>query len=359
MAVKKTKIKDFASEKEVSSVARNVVPGNWMTLMKPSVYHVENLSDRAASIKVEPLPHGFGQTIGNSLRRIMLSSLYGAAVVAINIEGVGHEYSAVPGMREDVVDLVLNIKKLVVRYGGTERKRIRLEVSGPCVVTAGMIEVPSDVEIVNKDHVLCSLDKGASLKIEMYVMAGRGYVSAEDNRFLEMEIGVIPIDSIFTPVNRVMFKVENSRVGSDTEYDKLMMSVETNGSISPEMAVGLAARILQEQLHVFVNFKEIDEVVASAEEKLPFDLNLLKRVEDLELSVRSHNCLKNDNVRYIGDLVVRTESEMLRTPNFGRKSLNEIRELLSSMGLRFGMEISDWPPSDIEEMIKKYEERIG
>jgi DNA-directed RNA polymerase subunit alpha len=359
MVTKKTKAKGLVVEKEVAPLPKNVVPGNWLTLMKPSVYQVDALSECAATVKVEPLPHGFGQTIGNSLRRIMLSSLYGSAVIAISIEGVGHEYTAVPGMREDVVDLVLNIKKMVVRYAGSDRRRIRLDVSGPCVVTAAMIEAPSDVEIVNSNHVLCTLEKGAHLKMEMIVSTGRGYVPADENRSPDWEIGVIPIDAVFTPVQRVMFKVENSRVGSDTEYDKLMMTGETNGAIAPDMAIGLAARILQEQLQVFVHFKEIENVVSAEESGLPFDLNLLKRVDDLELSVRSHNCLKNDNIRYIGDLVVKTESEMLRTPNFGRKSLNEIKELLSSMVLRFGMEVPNWPPSDIEDVIKKYEERIG
>ncbi len=357
--VKKSKSKDSFEDKDVISSFKNIVPTSWLAMMKPSEYVVEDVSPYVANVVVGPLPHGFGQTIGNSLRRIMLSSLYGSAVIAVKIDGISHEYGNVSGMREDVLDFILNVKKLVIKYQGSEKKRIHLDVKGPCVVTASMISSSSDLEIVNKKHVLCTLDKGAHLKVEMIVASGRGYLSSEENKNADWPIGVIPIDSVFSPVSRVMFKVENSRVGSDTEYDKLMMNIETNGSIPPDMALGLSARILQEQLQVFINFREVESAPVLQEEGLPFDLNLLRRVDDLELSVRSHNCLKNDNIMYIGDLVIKTESEMLRTPNFGRKSLNEIKELLVVMGLKFGMEVPNWPPADIEEMIKKYEETIG
>lgn len=347
------------SESPGDKDVKNIIAGNWTTLIKPSEYSIESLSGSIAVFTVFPLPHGFGMTIGNSLRRVLLSSLYGAAVVAVKIEGVDHEYSTVPGMREDVVDLILNIKQMVLRYGKHEKARLHLNVVGPCVVTAGMIQAHPDIDVVDPGHVLCTLGAGSTLKMDMTVACGRGYVPANENRTHDMELGVIPVDSLFSPVKKVSFKVDNSRVGSDTEYDKLSITVETDGSIAPELAVGLAARIMQEQLQVFVNFKEVNDVVEEEESRLPFDVQLLRKVEDLELSVRSHNCLKNDNIRYIGDLVVKTESEMLRTPNFGRKSLNEIRELLGSLNLRFGMEVQGWPLENIEEVAKEYEEQLN
>jgi DNA-directed RNA polymerase subunit alpha len=233
---------------------------------------------------------------------------------------------------------------------------MRLSAVGPCVVTAGMIQTSDDIEIINKDLEICHLDRDANIDIEFFVGVGKGYIPANENRMLEMPIGIIPIDSIFSPVKRVTFKVENSRVGSETEYDKLYLTIETNGSLTPDLALSLAAKILQDQLQIFVNFDDVEEAVEEEEEKLPFDPQLLKKVDDLELSVRSHNCLKNDNIRYIGDLVVKSESEMLKTPNFGRKSLNEIKEVLTSMGLKFGMDVPGWPPESIEELARKYEE---
>lgn len=347
------------AQKAQAEGAKNIISGNWTTLIKPTEYSVEPQGVNTATFKIEPLERGFGTTLGNSLRRIMLSSLHGAAVTSVKIEGVDHEYTTIPGVQEDVVDIILRIKQMVLKYGGHERRKITLKAIGPGAVTAGMIENPHDVEIVNKDHVICNLDKSAKINVEFLVSAGKGYISASDNRTPDTPLGMIPIDSIFTPVKRVIFKVDNSRVGSETEYDKLSLTVETDGSVTPELALGLSAKIMQEQLQVFVNFQDVEETREVEEEKLPFDVNLLKRVDDLELSVRSHNCLKNDNIRYIGDLVVKTEAEMLRTPNFGRKSLNEIKELLSSMNLRFGMDVVGWPPENVEDLIKRYEDHLN
>jgi DNA-directed RNA polymerase subunit alpha len=337
--------------------ARNIISGNWTSLIKPTQYYLESIVNSTAVFKVEPLERGFGITLGNALRRILLSSLQGAAITAVRIEGVDHEFSSVPGVREDVTDIILNLKSVVVKYGGSERKKLRLTATGPCVVTASMIQCVDDIEIVNKDLVICHLDRDAKIDMEFLIGVGKGYIAASENRMLEMPIGVVPIDSIFSPVKRVTFKVENSRVGSETEYDKLYLTIETNGSLTPDLALSLAAKILQDQLQIFVNFEDVEEQIEEEEEKLPFDPQLLKKVDDLELSVRSHNCLKNDNIRYIGDLVVKSEGEMLKTPNFGRKSLNEIKEVLSSMGLKFGMDVPGWPPENIEELAKKYEEQ--
>jgi len=346
-------------KKNQSEGAKNIKSGNWTTLIKPTEYSMDSHGSNVATFKIEPLERGFGTTLGNSLRRVLLSVLHGAAVTSIKIEGVDHEYSTIPGVQEDVVDIILKIKQMVVKYGGHEKRKITLKAVGPGVVTAGMIDTSHDVEIVNKDHVICTLDKSAKINMELTISSGKGYISANENRDQDVPLGSIPIDSIFTPVKRVVFKVENSRVGSETEYDKLSLTIETNGSITPELALGLSAKIIQEQLQVFVNFQDVEESKEVEEEKLPFDVNLLKRVDDLELSVRSHNCLKNDNIRYIGDLVVKTEAEMLRTPNFGRKSLNEIKELLSSMNLRFGMDVVGWPPENIEELIKRYDDHLN
>ncbi|SOD88852.1 DNA-directed RNA polymerase subunit alpha [Caenispirillum bisanense] len=336
-----------------------MIQKNWQELIKPSKLSVEPGDDpsRVATVVAEPLERGFGMTLGNALRRVLLSSLQGAAVTAIQIKGVLHEFSSVEGVREDVTDMILNIKTLGLRMHGEGPKRMTLKASGPGPVTAGQIESSADIEIMNPDLVICHLDQGATLDMEFTVNTGKGYVPAAMNRSEDSPIGMIPVDSIFSPVKRVSYKVENSRVGQVTDYDKLSMTVETNGAVSPEDAVALAARILQDQLQLFINF---DEPQAAYEEKkeeeLPFNKNLLRKVDELELSVRSANCLKNDNIIYIGDLVQKTEAEMLRTPNFGRKSLNEIKEVLASMGLHLGMEIPNWPPENIEELAKKLEE---
>ncbi|RED53708.1 DNA-directed RNA polymerase subunit alpha [Aestuariispira insulae] len=336
-----------------------VVQKNWQALIKPTKLNVTPGIDgrRLATVVADPLERGLGLTLGNALRRILLSSLQGAAVTAIQIDGVLHEFSSIPGVREDVTDIVLNVKALAIRMHGEGPKKIRLSVQGPCEATAGMIECGHDIEIMNPDLVLCTLDKGANLNIEFTVDNGKGYVPAAQNRPEDAPIGLIPVDSIFSPVRKVSYKVDNTRVGQVTDYDKLTLSLETDGSIEPEDAVALAARILQDQLQVFINFDEPEvKEEASVESELPFNKNLLRKVDELELSVRSANCLKNDNIVYIGDLVLKTESEMLRTPNFGRKSLNEIKEVLSQMGLSLGMDIPQWPPENIEELAKRLEE---
>ncbi len=332
---------------------------NWKELIKPEKLDVEPGDDpkREATIVAEPLERGFGLTLGNALRRVLLSSLQGAAITSIKIDGVLHEFSSVAGVREDVTDIVLNIKAVAVRMHGEGPKRIYLKANGPGEVTAGQIETGHDIEIMNPEHVICTLDEGAKLSMEMTVESGKGYVPGANNRAADAPIGLIPVDALFSPVRKVAYKVENTRVGQVTDYDKLSMRIETNGAVTPEDAVALAARILQDQLQLFINFEEPQaHAVEEQRGDLPFNKNLLLKVDELELSVRSANCLKNDNIIYIGDLVQKTEAEMLRTPNFGRKSLNEIKEVLAQMGLHLGMQIPNWPPENIEELAKKLEE---
>lgn len=336
-----------------------MIQKNWQELIKPSKLQVEPGADprRLAVVVAEPLERGFGTTLGNALRRILLSSLQGAAVTAVQVDGVLHEFSSIPGVREDMTDIILNIKTMGLRMHGEGPKRMTLKVSGPGEVTAGQIEVGHGIEIMDPDLVLCTLDHGAKLNIEFTVETGKGYVPASQNRAEDTPIGLIPIDAIFSPVKRVAYKVENTRVGQVTDYDKLVMTVETNGAISPEDAVALSARIMQDQLQLFINFDEPSHAQDDErKEDLPFNKHLLRKVDELELSVRSANCLKNDNIIYIGDLVQKTEAEMLRTPNFGRKSLNEIKEVLAQMGLHLGMEIPNWPPENIEDLARKMEE---
>ncbi len=336
-----------------------IIQKNWQALIKPNKLNVDTGTDkrRVATVVAEPLERGFGLTLGNALRRVLLSSLQGAAVTSVHIDGVLHEFSSIPGVREDVTDIVLNIKALALRLHGEGPKRIRLVAEGPCEVTASMIETGHEIEVMNPDLVLCTLDDGAKLSMDMTVETGKGYVPASQNRPEDAPIGLIPVDAVFSPVRKVSYKVDNTRVGQVTDYDKLSMTLETNGAVTPDDAVALAARILQDQLQVFINFEEPAVEAREAEaSELPFNRNLLRKVDELELSVRSANCLKNDNIVYIGDLVQKTEAEMLRTPNFGRKSLNEIKEVLAQMGLHLGMEIPNWPPENIEEMAKKLDE---
>ncbi len=336
-----------------------MIQKNWTELIKPTKLQVTPGAEpqRLATVVAEPLERGFGLTLGNALRRVLLSSLQGASVTAIQIQGILHEFSSIPGVREDVTDIVLNIKALAIRMQGEGPKRIMLKANGPGEVTAGMIETVSDIEILNPDLVLCTLDKGATINMEMTVSTGKGYVPASLNRPEDAPIGLIPVDALYSPVRKVAYKVENSRVGQVTDYDKLSMEVETDGTVTPDDAVALAARILQDQLQLFINFEEPQAATEEEKSEEPaFNKNLLRKVEELELSVRSANCLKNDNIIYIGDLVQKTEAEMLRTPNFGRKSLNEIKEVLAQMGLHLGMEIPNWPPENIEELAKKLEE---
>ncbi len=336
-----------------------MIQKNWTELIKPNKLQIDAGTDpkREATVVAEPLERGFGLTLGNALRRVLLSSLQGAAVTSVQIEGVLHEFSSIPGVREDVTDIVLNIKSIALRMHGDGPKRMRLKADGPGEVRAGQIETGHDIEIMNPDLVLCTLDQGAKLVVEFAVQSGKGYVAASQSRAEDAPIALIPVDALFSPVRKISYKVENTRVGQVTDYDKLSMQIETNGAVTPEDAVALAARILQDQLQLFINFEEpraAEKEGAVAEP--PFNKNLLRKVDELELSVRSANCLKNDNIVYIGDLVQKTEAEMLRTPNFGRKSLNEIKEVLAQMGLHLGMEIPNWPPENIEELAKRLEE---
>src|SRR5712672_129660 len=307
---------------------------NWQELIRPNKLQVTPGSDaiRFATLVAEPLERGFGQTLGNALRRILLSSLQGAAVQSVHIDGVLHEFSSIAGVREDVTDIVLNIKDISIKMQGEGPKRMVVKKQGPGVVTAGDIQTVGDVVVLNPELQICTLDEGAEIRMEFTVAAGKGYVAAERNRPEDAPIGLIPVDSLFSPVRKVSYKVENTREGQILDYDKLTMTIETNGAISPDDAVAYAARILQDQLNVFVNFEEPrKEVAQEIIPDLAFNPAFLKKVDELELSVRSANCLKNDNIVYIGDLVQKTEAEMLRTPNFGRKSLNEIKEVLAKM----------------------------
>ena len=336
-----------------------MIQKNWQDLIKPGALDIQPGPDahRKAVIVANPLERGFGMTLGNALRRILLSSLQGAAVTSIQIDGVLHEFSSIPGVREDVTDIVLNIKAMSLRMHSEGPKRLRLHAEGPGPVTAGQIICGPEIEILEPGHVLCTLDHGARLNMEMTASIGKGYVPATLNRPEDAPIGLIPVDALYSPVRKVSYKVDNARVGQVTDYDKLSMTVETNGAVTPEDSVALAARILQDQLGLFINFDEPHaERRDDTSEEMPFNKNLLRKVDELELSVRSANCLKNDNIVYIGDLVQKSEAEMLRTPNFGRKSLNEIKEVLSQMGLHLGMEIPNWPPENIEELAKKLEE---
>ena len=336
-----------------------MIQKNWQELIKPNKLDINPGVDplRQATIVAEPLERGFGLTLGNALRRILLSSLQGAAVTSIQIDGVLHEFSSIPGVREDVTDIVLNIKSLGLRMDAQGPKRMTLKAEGPCIVTAGMIDTGADIKVMDPDLVLCHLDRDGKLNMELTVESGKGYVPASQHRAEDSPIGLIPIDAVYSPVRKVSYKVDNTRVGQVTDHDKLSLVVTTNGAVTPEDAVALAARILQDQLQLFINFEEPEHAREEAEqEDLPFNKNLLRKVDELELSVRSANCLKNDNIIYIGDLVQKTEADMLRTPNFGRKSLNEIKEVLASMGLHLGMEIAAWPPENIEELAKKLED---
>ena len=331
---------------------------NWQELIRPTKLDIQPGRERrkVATMVAEPLERGFGTTLGNALRRILLSSLQGAAVSSVQIDGVLHEFSSIAGVREDVTDIVLNIKEIASAMHAEGPKRVSLRKEGPGVVRAGDIQQTADIHVLNPEHVICTLDEGAEVRMEFTVNTGKGYVSSERNRPEDAPIGLIPVDSIYSPVRRVSYKIENTREGQILDYDKLIMTVETDGSMTPEDAVAYAARILQDQLTVFINFAEPSKVVLEeARPELEFNAALLKKVDELELSVRSANCLKNDNIVYIGDLIQKSEAEMLRTPNFGRKSLNEIKEVLAQMGLHLGMEVPNWPPENIEDLAKKFE----
>ena len=333
---------------------------NWKAMIKPTKLDIQLSEDKTkAKIIAEPLEKGYGLTLGNSLRRILLSSIRGSAVTAVQIDGVLHEFTSIKGVREDVTDIVLNIKSLALKAHTEIPKKLVLDVKGPGEIKANKITESSDIEILNPDLIICNLDENTKFHMELTVNSGKGYVSAELNKPEDPPLGLIAIDSLFSPVKKVSYSISTAREGKALDYDKLTIEIETNGSISAEDAVAYAARIFQDQLSMFINFNDPKEVITQEKATEPeFNRNLLRKVDELELSVRSMNCLKNDNIIYIGDLVQKTEGEMLRTPNFGRKSLNEIKEVLSGMSLYLGMEIPNWPPDNIAEMSKKLEEAI-
>ncbi len=334
-----------------------ILKESWQTLTKPSsIVTKEGQDDAKKSVIVmEPFERGFGNTLGNALRRVLLSSITGFAVTSVKIENVQHEYSAIDGVKEDVLDIIMNIKSLAITKDSAEPCILKLSAHQEGAVYAGSIETPAGVNIANKDLLICTLSKGAKINMQMNVECGKGYSTAENNRKADHPVGTIVVDAMFSPVKRVAYKVENARVGQITDFDKLIMEIETNGAITPRDSLGVAAKILQDQLQVFINFDvaKIDvPVKKELEVESKFNKNLLKTIDELELSVRSYNCLKNENIIYVGDLVTRTEAEMLKTANFGRKSLNELKENLKNMGLGFGMKLPDWPPQNLDELLK-------
>ena len=320
---------------------------NWRDLIKPRRMEVdaESLTQTYGKFVAEPLERGFGTTLGNSLRRVLLSSLQGAAITSVRIEGVDHEFTTVPEVTEDVTDIVLNLKEVLLRMHTNEQKTLRIEVEGPKEVKAGDIIGDDQVEILNPGHHLCTLSEGGKLRLEMICRRGRGYVPAVNNKNPGDPIGTIPIDALFSPIRKVNYQVTNARVGQVTDYDKLSLEVWTDGSVTPQDAVAYAAKIIKEQLTVFINFDETEEpvIAETPKEEAKLNENLFRSVDELELSVRSANCLQQANIKTIGDLVQRTEAEMLKTKNFGRKSLKEIKEILAEMGLSLGMKLENWP----------------
>ncbi|MBF5041020.1 DNA-directed RNA polymerase subunit alpha [Aggregicoccus sp. 17bor-14] len=329
-------------------MADTYVAKNWRDLIKPRRMDVDqdSLSQTYGKFVAEPLERGFGTTLGNSLRRVLLSSLQGAAITSVKIEGVDHEFTTIPEVAEDVTDIVLNLKEVLLRMHTNETKTLRIEVEGPKEVKAGDIITDDQVEVLNPGHHICTVSEGGKLRVELTCRRGRGYVPANSNKVAGSPIGTIPIDSLFSPVRKVNYQVTNARVGQVTDYDKLSLEVWTDGSVTPQDAVAYAAKIIKEQLTVFVNFDETEEpVVAEApKEEAKLNENLFRSVDELELSVRSANCLQQANIKSIGDLVQRSEAEMLKTKNFGRKSLKEIKEILAEMGLSLGMKLENWPP---------------
>ena len=306
---------------------------------KRLVANTETLTERYGSFNAQPFERGFGTTIGNSLRRILLSSIEGAAITAVRIEGVAHEFSPIPGVVEDATDIILNLKQIPFKMMGEGTKTVRLNVNGGGEVLSSQIEVDHDIEVLDRTMHIATVGEGGKLQIEMRLRMGRGYVSADRNFDEDLPLGYIPIDSVHSPVRKVNYAVESARLGQMTDYDKLTLEAWTNGAISPQDSIGQASKLLKDHMSIFINFEETPEVVEEQAERGSTQMNevLNRSVEELELSVRSYNCLKNANIQTIGDLVQRSEAEMLRTKNFGRKSLNEIKEILQSLSLGFGM----------------------
>jgi DNA-directed RNA polymerase subunit alpha len=316
----------------------------WRGFQKPKrlATDTETLTDKYGRFYAQPFERGFGTTIGNALRRVLLSSIEGAAVTAVKIEGVLHEFQSIPGVVEDATDIILNLKQIPFKLSGDGPKAIYLKTDQPSVITSGMVEADGDVEVLDKNVYIATVSEGGKLDMEMRLKRGRGYVSADKNFDEDLGLGFIPIDSVHSPVRKVNYTVEAARLGQITDYDKLDIEIWTNGSIAPADALGLAAKLLKDHMTIFINFEEELETEARGEEKPQIkNENLNRSVEELELSVRSYNCLKNANIQTIGELVQKTEAEMLKTKNFGRKSLNEIKEILASMGLSLGMKIDE------------------
>ena len=330
-----------------------MVQKSWKDLIRPKRLEAEKetLTPFYGKFTAEPLERGFGITVGNSLRRILLSSLQGAAITSVKIDGVLHEFSTIPGVKEDATEILLNLKEVRLKLHTEGAKTIRIKADGPKEVKAGDIITGEAVEILNPDHHIATLSRDAKLSVEMLIKTGRGYVPAERNKEENQPIGAMAIDSIFSPIKKVNYTVTNARVGQITDYDKLTLEVWTDGSIAPEEAVAHAAKILKEQLAIFITFEEEEEAEGTKEpeDNQLLNENLFRSVDELELSVRSANCLKHANIKYIGDLVQKTEAEILATKNFGRKSLNEIKEILTDMGLSLGMKIDNWPPRRLED----------
>ncbi|MDC0749804.1 DNA-directed RNA polymerase subunit alpha [Polyangium sorediatum] len=330
-----------------TSGSMTMIARNWRDLIRPKGISIDTESSNNfyAKFTCEPLERGFGITIGNSLRRVLLSSLQGAAITAVRIEGALHEFTTVPDVVEDVSDIILNLKEVVFKAAAARTYTVRVDKEGPGPVYARDIQLVDGLSVLNPDHLIAVLDKKGPLAMELTVNVGRGYVPAERNKTPTMAIGTIPIDALFSPIRKVNYTIQNARVGQVTDYDKLTLEVWTNGSVLPQDAVAFAAKILKEQLSIWVNFEESEETsyqtVPGDEE--PLNENLFRSVEELELSVRSANCLQNANITLIGELVQRTEQDMLKTKNFGRKSLKEIKEILANMGLSLGMKIDNWP----------------
>ncbi len=325
---------------------------NWRDLIKPREVEIDDRSksETYAEFVCEPFERGFGITIGNSLRRIMLSSIVGAAITNVKIEGVLHEFTSVPEVKEDVTDIVLNLKELRLKLHGHDAQKVTVNVEGPAVVTGADIQTGAKVEVLNPDHVIATVGEEGHLQMEMTVDAGRGYVPAKENKTEDDAIGVIPIDSLFSPIRKVNYQVTHARVGQRTDYDKLKLEVWTDGSVLPEDAVAFASKILKEQVSIFINFDETIEPPKEEEADEPeFNENLLKPIEDLELSVRSFNCLQTAGIKFVGDLVQKTEPELLKTKNFGRKSLKEIEDILGKMDFELGTKLENWPPKELEK----------
>ncbi len=325
---------------------------NWRDLIKPKQLQIEKetLSATYGKFFAEPFERGFGTTLGNSLRRVLLSSLQGAAITSVRIKGVQHEFSSVPGVTEDVTDIILNLKGVRLRLHGSDQASIRIIHKGEGVIKAGDIMLPHNVEVMNPDHHIATCGKDAVFEVEMSVRMGKGYVPADRNRDEKAPVGTTPIDAIFSPITKVNFIVSNARVGQMTDYDKLTVEVWTDGSVKPEDAIAYAAKIVKEQLTIFINFDEEAEpqqLEESADDDAKVNENLYRTVDELELSVRSANCLKNAGIKLIGELVSKTEAEMLKTQNFGRKSLNEIKDILTEMGLTFGMRLENFPDPEV------------